>query len=99
MEPQTVDQRLESLEVRVPRLEERLDALVVEVADMRVEMRAGFAAVRREAAGESERLRTDLRGYGDGLFAMAKEHIDKRHNEARALHEEVIDRLKKIKNR
>ena len=98
----------------MPRLEERLDALVVEVADLRVEMRAGFAAIRQEAANESERLRTDLRGYGDGLFAMAMQHVDKRHEEAiahtderhaeamaqsRALHEEVIDRLKKMSQR
>ena len=75
-----------SLEVRVGRLEEmpaRLDALVAEVADLRGEMRAGFSevkaefvAVRRETSEESQRLRTELRGYSDGLYSMVKEHVD-----------------------
>jgi uncharacterized coiled-coil protein SlyX len=64
MAPQTLAARMDSLEARVTLLEElpaRLDALALQVSQLRDEMRSEFAAVRGGVEAGDEETRRALR--------------------------------------
>ena len=85
MPPQTLAARTERLEERVTALEElpaRIEALTLQVSQLREEMHAEFSAVRTEIrAGDEETRR---------VLGEADERI---LTQARVLHEEMISRL------
>ena len=65
MQPQTLDNRVERLETRVTALEQlpaRMDALVVQVSQLREEMHAEFSAMRGEMRAGDEAVIGTLRG-------------------------------------
>ena len=66
-------------------LPRRLDALTVEVSDLRKEMREGFSAVRGEMAAQGE----SLRWHTDQGLAELRTHL-------LVLHEEVLDKISRI---
>jgi hypothetical protein len=64
MPPQTLERRVESVEQRVTVLEQlpaRVDHLVVQISQLRVEMHVEFSAVRSEIVAGDDRLLTTLR--------------------------------------
>lgn len=79
MQPQTLDRRVERLETRVTALEQlpaRMDALVVQVSQLRDEMRAEFSAIRgglhdEMRAGDEETRRT----LGEEILRTLREEI------------------------
>ena len=104
MAPQTLAARVDSLEQRMARLEElpaRVDALTLQVSQLRDEMRSGFSAVRGEIqAGDQETRRTlreEIRAGDEETRRTLRDEIragDERVMEqARALHEDVVSRL------
>src|SRR5712692_381302 len=89
MPPQTFVGRVESLESRVIVLEqlpEKLDALALQISQMRNEMRGEFSALRSEIRTGDEETRRVLR---DEIRAGDEES---RRN-ALVLHEDVISRI------
>ena len=89
MPPQALVGRVESLESRVTVLEQlpgKLDALALQISQMREEIRAEFSAVHTEIRAGDEETRRVLR---DEIRAGDEES---RH-QARALHEDVISRI------
>lgn len=100
MPPQTIDSRVERLEQRVTVLEElpaRVDALTLQVSQLREEMHAEFSATKqefREALGAGlgdlhEEIQEDMQRLHGEMLAL---HEDA-NNRARILHEGVIERL------
>jgi hypothetical protein len=88
MQPQTLDARVERLERRVTILEElppRVDALTLQVSQLREEMRAEFSAIRRE-------MQTEFSSVRDEMRAMGREIMD----HARMLYENHQDKLKVV---
>jgi hypothetical protein len=89
MATQTLGSRVDSLEERVTRLEElpaRVDALALDVSQLRDEMRMEFSAVRdeiRTGDGETRRVLRDEIRAGDARVM----------EQARVLHEDVVGRL------
>ena len=72
MQPQTIDSRVERLEQRVTVLEQlpaRMDALEVQVSQLRDEMHAEFSATRMEMRGVDERLSTQMRVLHEEVLA------------------------------
>jgi len=107
MQPQTLDNRVERLETRVTALEQlpaRMDALVVQVSQLRGEMHAEFSAIRSEMRAGDEAvtgtLREEIRAGDEETRRSLREEIrtgDERIlTQARVLHEEVISRLAMI---
>ena len=89
MATQTLAARVDSLERRVTRLEElpaRVDALALQVSQLRDEMRVEFSAVRSEIRAGDENtcrtLRDDIRAGDERVM-----------EQARVLHEDVVSRL------
>lgn len=82
-------ERVDSLEIRVTRLEElpaRMDRLEGQIVSLRTEMRAEFSAVRSEMAAQTEALRVSLTKHTDDSMAGLRTHM-------RLLHEEVLNRI------
>ena len=95
MAPQSVETRVESLEVRVTRLEElpgRMDPIESQIVQLRTDMRDEFSAVRQEMRDEFSAVRHDMR---EG-FAKAEAGDEQTRNYMRVLFEDYIDRLKTI---
>jgi predicted phage gp36 major capsid-like protein len=89
MATQTLGSRVDSLEERVTRLEELpagVDALTLEVSQLRDEMRVEFSAVRDEIRGGDKETRRVLRDEIRAGDARVME-------QARVLHEDVVGRL------
>lgn len=100
MQPQTIDRRVERLEQRVTILEElpsRVDALALQVSQLREEMHAEFSAVRGEMnAGLADvqgSLREEIRVGDEETRRILREEIRAGDKEimaqARVLHEDV----------
>ena len=104
MTTQALTKRVDSLEERVTRLEElpaHVDALALQISQLRDEMRMEFSAVRGENRTADEETRRTLREeiragdeetrrvLGDEIRAGDAQIMD----HARALHENVISRL------
>ena len=84
MAPQSVETRVESLEVRVTQLEElpgRMDPVESQIVQLRTEMHDEFSAVRQEMR--------------EG-FAKAEAGDEQTRNYMRVLFEDYIGRLKTI---
>ena len=86
MPRETLENRVDKLELRVTELEkgpDRISAVESQIVLLRTEMRSEFSAVRAEIGETRQSLRQE---------------IAEKHDEAlrymRVLHEEVIDRLK-----
>jgi hypothetical protein len=89
MSPQSVVRQVERLEERVTVLEQlpaRLDALTLQVSQLRSEMHAEFSAVRSE-------MRTGNEALAETLRAEIKSSEEQTRSQMRMLHEEVIARL------
>jgi predicted phage gp36 major capsid-like protein len=89
MAPQTLAARMDSLEARVTLLEQlpaRVDALALQVSQLRDEMRSEFSAVRGEIQAGDEETRRTLR---EEIRAGDERVME----QARALHEDVVSRL------
>ena len=89
MTPETLETRMDRLEHRVTLLEQlpaRLDALGVQISQLRDEMRGEFSALRNEIkAGDDDVVRT-LRKEIRASTEEVMTHV-------RILHEDVISRL------
>ena len=104
MATQTLAARVDSLEQRVTHLEElpaRVDALTLQVSQLRDEMRVEFSAVRSEIRTGDENtcrtLRDEIRAGDENTCRTLRDEIragDARVMEqARVLHEDVVSRL------
>ena len=85
MPPETIENRVDQLELRVTELEklpERLTAVESQIVQLRTEMRDEFSAVRQEIRAGDEETRRVL-----------GERIDETNRHMRVLHEDVIGRL------
>ena len=78
---------LETLPKRMDAFEARLGLVEGQIVQLRVEMHAEFSAVRKEMKAGHEALRT-------GLRAEIREGDEETRTLMRALHEDVIDRIK-----
>ena len=111
MQPQPIDSRVERLERRVTALEEmpaRLDALTLQVSQLREEMHGEFSAIRREfreglaegLGGLHKGIRAEIREGDEETRRTLREEIrasdEEILNQARVLHEDVISRLSLI---
>ena len=89
MPPQPLESRVESLGRRVTQLEQlpaRIDALTLEVSQLRTEMRAEFSAVRHEMAEQGATILGTLRQEMATQFGDLSAQM-------RVLHEDVISRF------
>ena len=104
MPPETFVGRVESLESRVIVLEqlpEKLDALALQISQMRDEMRGEFSALRTESrAGDEETrrlLRDEIRAGDEETRRVLRDEIRAGDEESRrnalVLHEDVISRI------
>jgi len=104
MTTQTLAKRVDALEECVTRLEElpaRVDALTLQVSQLRDEMRVEFSAVRSEIRTGDENtcrtLRDEIRAGDENTCRTLRDEIragDARVMEqARVLHEDVVSRL------
>ena len=104
MPPQTFVGRVESLESRVIVLEqlpEKLDALALQISQMRDEMRGEFSALRSEIrTGDEETrrvLRDEIRAGDEETRRVLRDEIRAGDEESRrnalVLHEDVISRI------
>ena len=104
MATQPLAARVDSLEPRVTCLEElpaRVDALAVQVSQLRDEMRAEFSAVRTEIRAGDENtcrtLREEIQAGDEETRRTLRDEIRaggaRVMEQARVLHEEVISRL------
>lgn len=82
MSPQTLDSRIEKLEERVTVLEQlpaRVDALTLQIVQLREEMHAGFSATQNEIhAGDEETcrsLREEIRAGDEETRRSLREEI------------------------
>jgi len=96
MAPQTVVTRVERLEARVTILEElpaRIDALTLQVSQLREEVRAEFSATRTEIRAGDEETRRVLRDEMHTEFGALREEMragDQRiMDHARVLYEDM----------
>ena len=96
MQPQTLDRRVERLEQRVAILEQlpaRVDALTLQVSQLREEMHAEFSAVRTEIREGDEAvirtLREEMRIVVDTINAGNQEVMA----QARTLYEDMRTRM------
>jgi predicted phage gp36 major capsid-like protein len=94
------------LEQRVSRLEElpaRVDALTLQVSQLRDEMRVEFSAVRDETrAGDEETRRTlcdEIRAEGSSIREEVRLGLDKVMSQARMLYEDHRSALVLIEER
>ena len=108
MQPQTLEKRVERLEMGMLNLQEipeRVTALEVQIVQFGNEMRGEFSAVRVELQGCESRLRHEIHACEERLRAEMREGEERLRAEMSALnqdtrthmlvlHEEVIDRLK-----
>ena len=93
MSPQTIENRVENLEQRVTVLEEvpaRIDALTLQVSQLREEMHAEFSAIRAEFKSD---LRHEISALRDEFKAELRSEIADAKNQSRILYEDVIARL------
>jgi len=89
LKPQTIEREVEGLKERVTKLEElpaRVDDLTGQILQLRAEMGSEFSAVREQIAALSTRV-----------DAMPGEITRDVMMQVRILHEDVIDRLKIIR--
>ena len=104
MPPETFVGRVESLESRVIVLEqlpEKLDALALQISQMRNEMRGEFSALRSEIrTGDEETrrvLRDEIRAGDEETRRILRDEIRAGDEESRrnalVLHEDVISRI------
>jgi len=104
MPPQTFVGRVESLESRVIVLEqlpEKLDALALQISQMRDEMRGEFSALRSEIrTGDEETrdvLRDEIRAGDEETRRVLRDEIragdEQSRRNALVLHEDVISRI------
>ncbi len=104
MPPETFVGRVESLESRVIVLEqlpEKLDALALQISQMRDEMRGEFSALRSEIrTGDEETrrvLRDEIRAGDEETRRVLRDEIRAGDEESRrnalVLHEDVISRI------
>jgi hypothetical protein len=93
VKPHTLDRRVEILEQKVEKLEilpDRVTALEVQISEFRTEVRAEFSATRAEMRMLNDQTLAQMRILNDQTLAQ----IDENRVQMRALHEDVIDRLK-----
>jgi hypothetical protein len=85
MDQQTLERRVELLEHEVDSLEKlpaRMDALELQIVQLRQEMRDEFSAVRSEIRSGGVETRREMR-----------ELIKDTHTQMRVLHEDVVSRI------
>ena len=88
MQPQSLDARVERLEKRVSALEElpaRVDALTLQISQLREEMHVAFSATNTRIESLDQQL-----GRQSGQIESVREELTAR---MRMLHEDVIARL------
>jgi len=93
MEPQTLESRVESLEQRVTLLEQlpaRVDALTLQVSQLRDEMHAEFSAVRGEIRAGDEETRRVLREEMGSLEVRLREDMRVLSATITAGHQEIM---------
>jgi hypothetical protein len=99
MEPRAAAKRLETLEIRVDRLEElpaRIEDVTQQVLQLRTEMGAEFSAVRAEMNAQWVGVRTELNELRTELHDLRTETrsgFADVHTQMRILHEDVIARI------
>jgi uncharacterized coiled-coil protein SlyX len=96
MQPQPLERRVERLEARVTILEElpaRVDALTLQVSQLREEMRAEFSAVRDEISGLRGEVQAGLSELRDSLHEKLRAVVDEIMGQTRSLYEDVISRI------
>ena len=72
MAPQAIERRVDNLEKRVTILEQlpsRVDALSVQISQLRDEMQDGFSAMRARIEAVDERLSTQMRVLHEDVIA------------------------------
>ncbi len=72
MAPQAIERRVDNLEKRVTILEQlpsRVDALSVQISQLRDEMHDGFSATRARIEAVDERLSTQMRVLHEDVIA------------------------------
>ena len=88
---------MERLERRVTRLEElpaRMDALTLQVLQLREEMRGEFSAVREETRG----TRAEMRALNEDARAEMHAMNERTLAQMRILHEELVGRIAVMRN-
>lgn len=106
MPRQTIENRVERLELRVTELEklpERITAVESQIVQLRTEMRDEFSAVRQDLEETRRSLRTEIaetrESLGaeiEGLRRSTGEQFDELRRHMRVLHQDVIGRLEAI---
>jgi len=96
MPPQTLDRRVERLEQRVTILEQlpdRVEALALQISQLRHEMHVEFSAIRSEMVAEDDRVLTTLReeiSAGDErVITTLRDEIRAVMTQSRVLYEDV----------
>ena len=100
MEPQTLESRVESLEQRVTLLEQlpaRVDALTLQVSQLRDEMHAEFSAVHGDIRAGDEAvirsLREEIRAGDEAVIRTLREEIRTGDEETRRVLREEMGSL------
>lgn len=105
---QDIEKRLEILEHNVESLEQlpdRVSAVESQIVQLRVEMRDGFSALRSEIGAVDSGLRAEIKAGDEETRALIKTSEeetralikagdDETHRYMRVLHEDVIERIK-----
>ena len=100
MPSESIESKVERLEERVNAIEQlpaRIDGLGVQILQLRQDMRDGFSALRTEmAAGDEETRRTlrdEIRAGDERVTAVLSARIEDARRETRVLHENAIGRM------
>lgn len=104
MPPQTLAARVERLEKRVTILEElpdRVDALGLQISQLREEMHGGFSAIRDEIRAGDEQvvrvLREEIRAGDEQVVRLLREEIRESKEEVtRSLREEIRESKEEV---
>jgi hypothetical protein len=99
-----LEERVTILDVRVTALDEKVivldgkvnrlsDTMVAEFADVRHEMRLGFAALEYQIGASEDRMQKFVEG---AIQSAVKASEEATHRHMRVLHEEVLERLKTL---
>jgi uncharacterized protein YPO0396 len=92
----TLTGRVEMLEQKVENLEKlpaRVEAVELQIVQLREEMRGEFSAVRAEMRAIGTELRSELHDLGTTLRVEIRQGDEETRRQMRVLHEEVIARI------
>jgi uncharacterized protein YPO0396 len=96
MSEPTLTGRVEILEQKVENLEKlpaRVEAVELQIVQLRDEMRGEFSAVRAEMRGMGTDLRSEMHALGETLRIEIRQGDEETRRQMRMLHEEVIARI------